>query len=102
MLTDCLASSDLKIALRPPYPPALREDVSAETPSLKLDEMADAFGDSPQQRYTLWWKRINEDDVLTPLRTTINPDGTSHGPRIHPRDARQISIREAARMQGRS
>lgn len=37
---------------------------------------------------------------MTTLRTTDAIDGVSHGPRIHPHDARIISIREKARLQG--
>ncbi|KAK4050343.1 hypothetical protein OIO90_005136 [Microbotryomycetes sp. JL221] len=49
---------------------------------------------------TEWFARLDWTDVVTPLRTFIAVDGVSHGRRIHPESARQISVREAARCQG--
>ncbi|KAK4051007.1 hypothetical protein OIV83_003136 [Microbotryomycetes sp. JL201] len=66
-----------RFTLRPPIPPALQH-----------------------KQYDLWFSRLEWQDVISPLRTSIPVDGTSHGRRIHPESARQISIREAARCQG--
>ncbi|KAM0748383.1 hypothetical protein T439DRAFT_328361 [Meredithblackwellia eburnea MCA 4105] len=48
----------------------------------------------------LFWSRLDSHSLLTPMRTSLNVDGVSHGPRIHPDQHRQLSIREMARLQG--
>ncbi|KAM0790076.1 hypothetical protein ACM66B_005404 [Microbotryomycetes sp. NB124-2] len=66
-----------RLALRPPLPPALQ-----------------------QRQYSELFARLEWTDVVSPLRTSMNVDGTSHGRRIHPESARPMSVREAARCQG--
>lgn len=48
----------------------------------------------------LWWRRLLRDAILSPLRTTLNLDGASHGERIHYNQARGLSLRELLRAQG--
>ncbi|KAJ8296064.1 DNA (cytosine-5)-methyltransferase 1 [Rhodotorula toruloides] len=48
----------------------------------------------------LWWRRLLRDAVLSPLRTSLNLDGASHGERIHYNQARGLSLRELLRAQG--
>ncbi|GAA5828452.1 hypothetical protein JCM11251_006256 [Rhodosporidiobolus azoricus] len=45
----------------------------------------------------LWWSRLRNDSLLAPLRTKLNIDGSSHGPRLHPTQSRFISVRECIR-----
>ncbi|GAA5926040.1 hypothetical protein JCM1841_003203 [Sporobolomyces salmonicolor] len=47
-----------------------------------------------------WWARLPRDGILAPLRTTLNLDGASHGPRIHWSQSRGLSLRELMRAQG--
>ncbi|GAA6058622.1 hypothetical protein JCM10212_004033 [Sporobolomyces blumeae] len=47
-----------------------------------------------------WYRRLRPNETLATLRTTLNLDGASQGPRIHPSNARSLSIRELMRCQG--
>ncbi|GAA6051059.1 hypothetical protein NBRC10513_000933 [Rhodotorula toruloides] len=47
-----------------------------------------------------WWRRLMRNSTLSPLRTSFNLDGASHGERIHYNQARGLSLREMLRAQG--
>ncbi|PRQ73103.1 S-adenosyl-L-methionine-dependent methyltransferase [Rhodotorula toruloides] len=46
-----------------------------------------------------WWRRLMRNSTLSPLRTSFNLDGASHGERIHYNQARGLSLREMLRAQ---
>ncbi|GAA6009955.1 hypothetical protein JCM11491_000879 [Sporobolomyces phaffii] len=55
---------------------------------------------APAKRKELFWSRLSENSVVATLRTTLNIDAASHGPRIHYDQARWLSLRELMRIQG--
>lgn len=52
------------------------------------------------KKFYVWWRRLRRDSILSPLRTTQNLDGASHGERIHYKQPRALSLRELLRVQG--
>ncbi|GAA5909907.1 hypothetical protein JCM6882_002047 [Rhodosporidiobolus microsporus] len=62
--------------------------------------MADWILRRPLAKRELFWARLGWDDRLAPLRTSLNLDGVSHGPRLHPEDNRSLSLREFLRSMG--
>ncbi|SDA01497.1 BZ3500_MvSof-1268-A1-R1_Chr10-1g02725 [Microbotryum saponariae] len=65
-----------------------------ELPSAMQDE--DKRSRDPEH----FWARLEWTQVISTLLTQLQPAGYWHGPRIHPVDNRQLSVRETARLFG--
>ncbi|SCV73851.1 BQ2448_6281 [Microbotryum intermedium] len=66
-----------------------------ELPSAMQDE--DKRGSRDAEHF---WARLEWTQVISTLLTQLQPAGYWHGPRIHPVDNRQLSVRETARLFG--
>ncbi|KAK4704984.1 hypothetical protein P7C70_g1223, partial [Phenoliferia sp. Uapishka_3] len=87
---DSDSQDDSGNVIKPALPLHVQKAVEADPNSARAKKLKAFF-----------WARLKPTDILTPLRTSNNIDG-SHGPRIHYSDDRVLSYRELARAQGKS